>query len=164
MQKQKGSLKTAKRKRGRPTKKTPQVVEKIYELARKGRSDKEIAEITGLTHRTLSNWKTWDFEFLSTFNEARKIADNMVEVSLFQKAVGYSHPDTKVFCNDGNVTTVPLMKHYPPDAIAAKFWLTNRQPERWREKLEHTGADGGPMEVKVTVEDYTSGDDNGSVA
>jgi hypothetical protein len=44
---------------------------------------------------------------------------------------------------------VPTTKHYPPDTAAAIIWLKNRQPERWRDKIE--------QEVKVTkdVADYT---------
>jgi hypothetical protein len=29
-----------------------------------------------------------------------------------------------------------LTKHYPPDVGAAKYWLNNRQPERWRNQVE----------------------------
>ncbi|MCY1295079.1 hypothetical protein D9M70_444010 [compost metagenome] len=31
---------------------------------------------------------------------------------------------------------VPTVKHYPPDPGAAIFWLKNRQPELWKERVE----------------------------
>jgi len=31
---------------------------------------------------------------------------------------------------------VPHQEHLPPDVGAAKLWLRNRQPERWRERQE----------------------------
>ena len=27
-------------------------------------------------------------------------------------------------------------KHYPPDSTAAIFWLKNRQPKVWRDRVE----------------------------
>ena len=159
MPKPKGRKQAPRKGAGRPTLKTKPMVEKICELARKGRSDAEIAKIVGVTQRTLTNWKSYDFEFLSTFNEARKIADDMVEASMFQRAIGYTHPEIKVFCNDGKVTKVPVLKHYPPDPVAGKFWLINRRPsakdekgnrEGWGEKVEHSGPEGEPIEVLIT--------------
>lgn len=52
---------------------------------------------------------------------------------LFQRAVGYSHPEEKVFQYNGEIITHMITKHYPPDTQAAQFWLRNRQPERWKE-------------------------------
>jgi len=35
------------------------------------------------------------------------------------------------------------------------FWLKNRNQKEWRDRTEHTGADGGPVEfvVKSILED-----------
>ena len=35
----------------------------------------------------------------------------------------------------------PYVEHHPPNVGAAKIWLNNRQPERWRDKREvnHAG-------------------------
>jgi hypothetical protein len=36
----------------------------------------------------------------------------------------------------------PYVEHHPPDIGAAKVWLYNRQPERWRDRkqVEHMGS------------------------
>jgi hypothetical protein len=32
---------------------------------------------------------------------------------------------------------VAYTEHYPPDTAACLFWLKSRQPDRWRERIEH---------------------------
>jgi hypothetical protein len=34
---------------------------------------------------------------------------------------------------------VPYTERYPPDTAAAIFWLKNRQPKHWRDKVETVG-------------------------
>jgi hypothetical protein len=52
---------------------------------------------------------------------------------------------------EGEVTLTPLVKHYPPDTHAASLWLRNRQSKRWRDRIEHTGADGGPISLETIL-------------
>lgn len=68
--------------------------------------------------------------------EARQVADELVEASLFSRALGYSHPEEKVFQYEGQIVTHETIKQYPPDTQAAMFWLRNRQPARWKEKTD----------------------------
>ncbi|MOA55620.1 hypothetical protein D3C78_1794470 [compost metagenome] len=46
------------------------------------------------------------------------------------------------------------VEHYPPDTPAASLWLRNRQPAKWRDKIqtEHSGPDGGPIQARVAIE------------
>jgi hypothetical protein len=32
---------------------------------------------------------------------------------------------------------IPIRKYYPPDTTACIFWLKNRKPDEWRDKLDH---------------------------
>lgn len=50
--------------------------------------------------------------------------------------MGYSHPETHVSNYMGDITKTELIKHYPSDTVAAFIWLKNRQPEKWRDKIE----------------------------
>ena len=50
--------------------------------------------------------------------------------------MGYSHPETKVFCQDGKITTYEVIKHYPPDFSSMCFWLKNRAG--WKDVYDHT--------------------------
>jgi len=121
------------RPRGRPTLKDPKKLEKIYELARQGKTDAQISKIVGITHRTLCNWKVSDWEFVSNLKENKMLADEMVEASLFKRATGYNYTE-EASTREG---IVALKKHAPPDATSMIFWLKNRKPKVWRDKVEH---------------------------
>jgi hypothetical protein len=60
------------------------------------------------------------------------LADAEVAEKLFHRAKGYSHPEIKVFCHDGDITTHGVVKHYPPDTRATIAWLRNRRKQNWR--------------------------------
>jgi hypothetical protein len=49
---------------------------------------------------------------------------------------------------------VETMRHYPPDTTACIFWLKNRRPDLWRDKVhnEHTTPNGKPL-IAVYIPD-----------
>lgn len=123
-------------KRGRKSTFNDKIGETIARLVKDGKTEEDIAQVIGVSRRTLNNWKGKHPELLYAVRESRLAADELVEASLFSRALGYSHPETKYFCHEGAVITEEAVKHYPPDTQAAMFWLRNRQPDRWREKTE----------------------------
>lgn len=131
----------SKKKTGRPTSFNEAVRDKILQLAKDGKTEEQIAEIVGVHVNTLRNWKGKHQDFLWALNESKQVADDLVEASLFMRAVGYQHREEKVFCHEGMIITHETAKQYPPDSTAAIFWLKNRQPDRWRDKqeVEHSG-------------------------
>lgn len=124
------------KKKGRPTKFSDALQEKMIELYEKGKTDEQVAEIIGVSKKTINNWKGKHPDFLYSLKEAKQIADDLVEASLFSKATGYSHKELKVFNYEGEIIEHEIEKHYAPDTTAAIFWLKNRQPERWRDKSD----------------------------
>lgn len=123
-------------KRGRPSKFTPATLRQARFLAARGATDAELAEFFEVSEKTLNTWKKTHPEFLQSLKDGKSVADDKVQNSLFQKAVGYSHPDTHVSNHQGTVTLTPVVKHYPPDTTACIFWLKNRKPAEWRDKVE----------------------------
>jgi hypothetical protein len=123
------------KKPGRPSKFTDAICEKIFELAKAGKTDVEIAKTIGISARTLHYWKVRNPEFLQSLRESKGVADELVVASLFRRATGYSHPETKVFYNSisGQVVKETVMKHYPPDVTAMIFWLKNRDSKNWKD-------------------------------
>lgn len=117
--------------------------ERILKLAAEGKTNKEICFFVGITTRTLYNWQNWHPELKKSLQETKKFADQIVQEAIFQRAIGYSHPEEKVFYDskNGQIITHKTKKHYPPDTGAGIFWLTNRDPEKWsdKKKLEHSG-------------------------
>lgn len=110
--------------------------------AKMGMTDKQLAMLFDVSVGTIHNWKKKNPEFLEALNEGKLIADAKVVRSLYERATGYSHPEEKLFQFDGEVIRADTTKHYAPDPISAIFWLKNRRPGEWRDRVEHTGADG----------------------
>lgn len=125
----------AKKKNGRPTKYSPEIVEFANTLAVKGKTDVEISNIIGICPRTLAYWKGKYSDFMQALKDGKVQADELVEASLYRRATGYYHEEEKLFYDSklGCVHRELYVKHYPPDTTAIIFWLKNRNPERWRD-------------------------------
>lgn len=140
---------------GRPTEFRPEYVQIAEAIAQRGATDMELADAFDVSVRTIYAWKHKHPEFLQALKVGKFEADSRVERSLYQRAVGFEHDAVKIFCGkDGEVTQVPYREYVVPDTAAASFWLKNRKPDEWRDKVqqEHTGADGGPIQAAITVE------------
>lgn len=114
-------------------------------------SDADLAEVFGVSLRTIMTWKKDKPEFSAAIREGKDAADSNVERCLYERATGYSVEEEKVFCTkDGNIVTHKTVKRFPPDAVSMIFWLKNRQRERWRDKqeVEHKGTG---LSVNVNV-------------
>lgn len=144
-----------KKKGGRPSKFSKNIQRKIRKLALRGFTDDDIAEIIDVTKQTLNNWKKKYSEFFDSLKNWKLLADQKVERSLYERACGYSHPDTKAqFVMDdsgGRWEYADLIKHYPPDPTSMIFWLKNRQPSKWRDKQEIE--ESGEKIIRVVYED-----------
>lgn len=138
---------------GRPTKFKPEYIGQAEKLCKLGATDEDLADFFGVSIRTIANWKSEHPEFLQALKAGKDEADDRVERSLYQRAVGYSHDAAKIFQNGGEPVIVPYREHFAPDTTAAIFWLKNRRPTEWRDRhvQEHTGPDGGPIQHKVTL-------------
>jgi hypothetical protein len=132
---------------GRPTKYRDEFVEQVYKLALLGLTDEEIAQFFEVDPTTLYSWDETHPEFSQSRARGKMPADGEVAAKLYHRANGYSHDAVKIFMPAGAAEPVyaPYTEHYPPDTQAATWWLKNRQPKRWKDKSEVTGADGGPV-------------------
>ena len=135
----------------RPTKYKAEFAEQARKYCLLGATDKELAGLFGVDEATINRWKDAHQEFCKSLKEGKDEADAKVADRLFNRALGYSHPEDKIFNNNGTPMVVPTTKHYPPDTTACIFWLKNRQKDQWRDKQEHelTGKDSGPLEISI---------------
>lgn len=142
---------------GRPTKYKEEFAKQAEKICLLGATDEFLADYFDVEVSTLNNWKKAHPEFLESLKKGKADADLKVAESLFGRAVGYSHPEEKVFNNQGEILTHNTVKHYAPDPTAAIFWLKNRQPKQWRDKqdIDHSSSDGSmtPKEP-VTLSDF----------
>lgn len=136
---------------GRP----PKYKEEFADLARKfcmlGATNEDLARVFEVNVVTIKRWVRDVPEFCASVFEGRELADAEVAHKLYRRAIGYSHPDVHISTYQGEVTTTPIVKHYPPDTPAAIMWLTNRQREKWKSvhRVENTGPDGAPLAPPV---------------
>lgn len=147
------------KKVGRPSKFGSIDIEQVKKLAKKGFTDRELADFFGVTERTWHNWKKNE-SFFHSLKESKELADREVEKALFERACGYKHPDEKILVAGGDVRVVKTMKYYPPDPTAAIFWLKNRKPQDWRDKVEPYDGEASqePVSIKINVKDCSSPD------
>lgn len=137
---------------GRPTKYKPEYVQQAEKLCMLGATDIEIADFFKVEVRTLYRWKGEYEEFCQALKVSKEVADARVERSLFARANGYEHDEVDIRVVMHEVVQTPIRKYYPPDTAAAIFWLKNRKPAQWRDKVETvlTGADGAAINLEVT--------------
>jgi hypothetical protein len=138
---------------GAPPKYRAQYATQAKKLAKLGATDRELADFFQVSERTLNSWKTEHPRFLQALKLGKKTSDDRVQQSLYNRAMGYSHPDTHVSVHEGVVTLTPLIKHYPPDTTACIFWLKNRRPDLWREKVDHTVGGDPKRPIHISPDD-----------
>lgn len=145
---------------GRPTDYRPEYCEQAYKLCLLGHTDAELAQFFEVEETTINNWKIKHPEFFESIKNGKQIADADVAVSLYKRAVGYSHPDVEIkVVSDGqgmgsSIEKVDVVKHYPPDPTSMIFFLKNRQPKKWRDKQEHGVTDNEGNDVKPEIKVY----------
>jgi len=139
-------------KGGRPTAYKSEYNDQVFKLCLLGATDVELADFFNVCEKTINNWKEKEPEFLQSLRRGKDQADAKVADSLYNRALGYSHPETKIASHEGVITdTKEVIKHLPPDTTAAIFWLKNRQSKNWRDKqdVEHSGG----LEITRIVDD-----------
>jgi hypothetical protein len=81
------------------------------------------------------------------------VADDRVDRALYHRAVGYSYDAVKIFmpASASSPIYAPYREHVPPDTTTCIFRMKNRQPDQWREKVNHEVgcANGGPVIYEV---------------
>lgn len=79
--------------------------------ARDGLTDEQIAHNLGISYTTFKEYKNKYPSFSATLKKGKEIVDYEVENALLQNAL------------NGNIT-------------AQIFWLKNRKPDKWKDKIE----------------------------
>lgn len=101
-----------------------------------GGTIEDVAELIGVSPATIYNWAKDQPELAAAINGGRNFADANIASRLYQRAMGYTHETEEIKVVGDEIHRVPVVKHYPPDANSLKFWLINRQPDLWKEKVE----------------------------
>lgn len=127
---------------GRPTDYKHEYNEQARKLCLLGAVDRELADFFDVEESTINNWKLKHPEFLESIKAGKELADSNVVDRLYQRAMGFEHDSEEIKVvsdgagNGSSIERVPIRKIYPPDTVAAIFWLKNRQKDKWRDKTE----------------------------
>ena len=156
-------------------------LEYLHRLADDGLNDEQIAERCGLSMKVYRKWKKKYPEFAEAVSFGRGDADFRVVKALYDKATGFSvgikknfklkrvefDPETGKKVREYEELVVGVDESFvPADLNAEKYWLENRQPERWgrcpTEKIENDSSEGSG--VLILSEADSIGDDTSDVA
>ncbi len=123
--------------------------------ARDGLIDEQIAKNIGISPSTLYVWKNKYPEFSEALKRGKEVIDIQVENALLKRALGYDYEETKVVeeNKDGVIShrEEKTIKFVIPDTTAQIFWLKNRKPKEWRDKVDYEIS--GNIEIEVDIID-----------
>lgn len=122
----------------------------VRRIAAKGATDDEFETMYGLPKGTVLAWRRQFKGFDRALEQGRTQVDGDMLFALYRNGIGYEFQEEQAV--GGRNPRVMEVKRYKPGEFSAqKYWLNNRLSADWRsrERLEHTGADGGPIGVRT---------------
>lgn len=106
-----------------------------------GATDTELAAYFDVAESTLNKWKKEHPEFSESLKQGKSETDIDVAASLHKRAIGSTVKEVKrQYLEEngkrtGEVRVTETEKEVPPDTTACIYWLKNRQPAQWRDKV-----------------------------
>lgn len=119
-------------------------LKKIEQLHGKGMTKSAIADELKIDRSTLFDYINEHKELADAFDDARKQQLDLVEGALFQACIKEEREVEKVrVLANGSIVRYKEREIKDPDVQAIKFYLPNRDPERWANKsnIEISGID-----------------------
>lgn len=117
--------------------------------ARDGLTDEQIAHNIGIAERTFTDWKDRFPSISAALKKGKAPVDIQVENALLKRALGQivkvkkpiklKHKGQipgKGFIEEERIEYAEEEVYIPPDTTAQIFWLKNRRPDKWRDKVE----------------------------
>jgi cell fate (sporulation/competence/biofilm development) regulator YmcA (YheA/YmcA/DUF963 family) len=132
-------------------------IEKMYAF---GMTDEQVSQLLNIRPETVVTWKR-----NSLFNKAREqgleYSNTAVKKALYERATGYRHLESDIKVIDKEIVETVIVKQYPPDVQAIKYWLNNKDPENWKDRTsnELTGPGGKDLIPIPTTIVFDFGED-----
>lgn len=136
-------------KEGRPTKYKDEYAEQAKKLCNLGATDVQLSDFFNVSKSTLNLWKLKHEDFSDSLRIGKGVPDENVKRSLYERAMGYSHLESKLNVVNGELIETVVEKHYPPDATSMIFWLKNRCPSEFKDKIEHEQTNDKPLSIEI---------------
>ena len=127
---------------------------KIEAWCEDGLTNEELAKAMGVNPDTLYRWQKEHPEISEAITRGRGGALVQIKNALFERARGgirivrkpvkirrreYHGTTGKLILDEEEIQFTEEEIYVPPDTNAIKFWLTNRDPEHWSNKVEVEG-------------------------
>lgn len=133
--------------------------------ARDGLTDEQIAKNIGINRTTLYDWKKKEANIADALKKGKEVIDFEVENALLKRALGYTITiKEEKLDRDGCVHTLKKDVHIPGDATAQIFWLKNRKPNNWKDRVETdedkeavANASQVIAKIRKVAQEYTDG-------
>lgn len=139
----------------------PEGLLKLEGWARDGLTDKQIAYNIGINVCTLYDWKNNYSDISNALKKGKEVVDRQVENALLKRALGYTYIEKRVKKDFGEVVEETLIeKEVVPDTTAQIFWLKNRKPEQWRDKVENVNINQPDIEININIVSTKSSKNN----
>ena len=129
--------------------------------AKSGLIDEQIAKNMGIAPSTLYEWKKKSKEFSEALKKGKEVIDFEVENALLKRALGYEYEEETY---ENGILTKKVKKHVPPDTTAQIFWLKNRKPNNWKDRVETdedkeavANASQVIAKIRKVAQEYTDG-------
>ncbi len=132
--------------------------------ARDGLTDEQIAHNMGINRRTLVDWKNKYPPISHTLKKGKEVVDTEVENALLQKALGITKTVQKpiklkevLYDNGKRISEKEHIAYaeeevfIPPDTTAQIFWLKNRRPDKWRDKINDVDGQENTQTPQVNI-------------
>lgn len=129
--------------------------------ARDGLTDEQIAKNIGINRTTLYDWKKKEVNIADALKKGKEVIDFEVENALLKRALGYEYEEETY---ENGILTKKVKKHVAPDTTAQIFWLKNRKPNTWKDKVETdedreavANASQVIAKIRKVAQEYTDG-------
>lgn len=140
-------------KANRSTKRSEKKDEAILEALREGGTVADAAKAAVINRATAYRWREADKKFADAWDDAIEEGTDALEKEAIRRAVeGVREPviyqgkfSTVTDPNTGEETPLTVRKY--SDSLLM-FMLKGRRPEKFKDRHEHTGKDGGPIATK----------------
>ena len=142
-----------------------QAAPKVLELIENGATYIDAAKQAGIGERTFYDWMRDKPQFSQAVHKAKEVGDKkaiaQVEASLLRLATGYEYEDIRTeYESKPNPKTgkpEPVIKKQTrvkkivqPSTEAIKFFLSNKAPEQWKNRIEQNTTGNLETELKIT--------------
>lgn len=126
--------------------------DRALQYTRCGLTMQTIADLFQVSTSTLYRWMKIHPAFGEAMTHGRALANVAVVNALFMSATGFTKVVEKAHVVAGDVVVTPITEHVNPNPQSIQFWLTNRDPDNWKARVENKDvidASSGPTEAEL---------------